>query len=95
MRSRLHEPLGIVELCASLGVSARTLRRAFLERFGLGPMTYYRRIRLNATRAALKGSPPHGVAEVARQFGFHHLGNFAADYRCLFGERPSVTRVSG
>lgn len=95
MRSRLHEPLGIVDLCGRLGVSARTLRRAFLERFGLGPMTYYRRIRLNATRTALKGGSPHGVAEVARRFGFHHLGNFAADYRRLFSERPSETRASG
>jgi len=28
---------------------------------------------------------------VGSSFGFHHLGNFAADYRRLFGVRPSET----
>ena len=31
------------------------------------------------------------IADAAREFGFHHLGNFAADYRRLFGMRPSKT----
>lgn len=55
MRASLHVPLGAVDLCAELGVSDRTLRLAFRERFGLGPMTYYRALRLNATRSAPKG----------------------------------------
>src|SRR5262249_3883437 len=94
MRASLRKPLGAVDLCAELGVSDRTLRLAFRERFGLGPMTYYRALRVNATRSALKAEPARGVAEVARGYGFHHLGNFAADYRRLFGERPSATRAS-
>lgn len=92
MRATLRRPLGAVDLCAEFGVSDRTLRLAFRERFGLGPMTYYRTLRLNATRAALKAEPSRGIAEIAREHGFHHLGNFAADYRRLFGERPSATR---
>ena len=94
MRASLHQPFGAVDLCAELGVSDRTLRLAFRERFGLGPMTYYRALRLNATRSTLKADPAREIANVASDYGFHHLGNFAADYRRLFGERPSATRAS-
>jgi len=44
---------------------------------------------LNAVRSRLKAS---AVAAAAREFGFHHLGNFAADYQRLFGETPSASR---
>ena len=94
MRARLVDPVGAIDLCRELGVSDRTLRFAFRERFGLGPMVYYKCLRLNAVRARLKKCPYAAVAEVANEFGFHHLGNFASDYRRLFGERPSQTERS-
>jgi AraC family ethanolamine operon transcriptional activator len=31
------------------------------------------------------------VHEIARRWGFWHIGEFAADYRRLFGELPSQT----
>ena len=31
------------------------------------------------------------VADVANEWGFWHMGGFAADYRKLFGELPSTT----
>lgn len=92
MRSRIGEPLGAIDLCAQLGVSDRTLRLAFRERFGLGPMAYFQAIRLNAVRAALQSATiGDGIAPIAQRHGFCHLGNFAAAYRRLFGERPSAT----
>ena len=91
LRSRLHEPIGVVDLCREVEASDRTLRLAFRERYGLGPMAYEKCLRLNAVRSQLKASPLLPIADVARQFGFHHLGNFAADYRRLFGELPSTT----
>lgn len=93
MRATLREPLGGLDLCELLGVSDRTLRLAFRDRFGLGPMAYYRALRLNAVRAALTTPDAPPVSAVARTFGFHHLGNFSADYRRLFGELPSRTRL--
>ncbi|MBL8816181.1 MAG: helix-turn-helix domain-containing protein [Planctomyces sp.] len=91
MRARLGDPIGAIDLCRELGVSDRTLRLAFRERFGLGPMVYYKSLRLNAVRAMLRTSPEASIADVARAIGFHHLGNFASDYRRQFGERPSQT----
>jgi AraC family ethanolamine operon transcriptional activator len=90
MRERLSIPLSAIDVCRELGVSDRTLRLAFSERYGLGPMAYCKRLRLNAVRSRLQGEPAT-VAQVAREYGFHHLGNFAADYRRLFGESPSTT----
>lgn len=91
LRARLAAPVGAVDLCRELGVSDRTLRLAFRERFGLGPMAYFKCLRLNAVRARLRGDAGETVAAAARAYGFHHLGNFAGDYRRLFGERPSDT----
>lgn len=91
MRSRLTDPVSAIDLCRELGVSDRTLRLAFLERYGVGPMTYYRFLRLNAVRYKLQTDQEIAIADAAREFGFHHLGNFAADYRRLFGMRPSKT----
>lgn len=91
MRARLGNPVGAIDLCRELAVGDRTLRLAFRERFGIGPMVFYRRLRLNAAREMLKESPQAAIADVAHEFGFYHLGNFASDYRRLFGERPSQT----
>ncbi|MCE9533307.1 MAG: helix-turn-helix domain-containing protein [Planctomycetes bacterium] len=91
MRARLADSFGAIDLCRELGVSDRTLRLAFRERYGLGPMAYYKFLRLNAARSRIKANPLITIADVAREYGFHHLGNFAADYRRLFGESPSET----
>jgi AraC family ethanolamine operon transcriptional activator len=93
MRARMTVPLGVIDLCRELGTSDRTLRLAFRERFGVGPMVYYRHIRLNAVRVHLRTRTETPVAGVARQFGFHHLGHFAAYYRRLFGSNPSASRI--
>lgn len=91
MRSHLADPVGAIDLCRQLGVSDRTLRLTFRERVGLGPMAYFKYLRLNAVRSRLRAAPAVAVADAAAAFGFHHAGNFAADYRRLFGERPSQT----
>jgi AraC-like DNA-binding protein len=46
-----------------------------------------------AVRRRLRNTknPKLTVAEVARSYGFGHLGHFARDYRNLFGEYPSDT----
>lgn len=95
MRSSLHQPLGVVDLCGRLGISDRTMRLAFLEQYGVGPMTFFRTLRLNAVRSALKANPLHSIMRTANDFGFHHLGHFSTGYRRLFGEVPSAIRRNG
>jgi AraC family ethanolamine operon transcriptional activator len=83
----------MAELCAIAGVSERTLEYAFHEEVGLAPARYLRRRRLNQVRRELQASDPDGlrVTDVAMRWGFWQLGRFAAEYRALFGERPSET----
>jgi len=93
MHDRLDRPLSALELCAELGVSDRMLRRAFQEAFGLGPLAYFRVMRLHAVRAALKSARggDESVVRLARHWGFNRLGSFAAEYQRQFGELPSET----
>ncbi len=83
------EDMTSVDLCAAAGVSQRTLEYAFKDCSGLSPKAYLRTVRLIRTRAALRNSEPGLlVADAANQWGFWHMGQFARDYRDLFGVRP-------
>ena len=76
------------------GVSERTLRSVFHAEFGVGPVTYLRRRRLDAVRADILALDPGAAtteADVAHRHGFAHAGRFAAEYRARFGETPSAT----
>lgn len=94
LRARLSDPVPMIDLCGAIGANDRTLRLAFQERFGVGPMTYFKLLRLNAVRSRLRKDPKVSIREAAEEFGFRHQGNFAADYRRTFGESPSETNRS-
>jgi AraC-like DNA-binding protein len=85
--------IGIGELARAAGVSERTLQYAFLERFGVSPNAYLRRLRLHYVRSELKRADPETtrVADVANNWGFWHMGQFAKDYQHIFGVLPSET----
>jgi AraC family ethanolamine operon transcriptional activator len=86
------EPPSIEEICHASGVSWRTLNYAFRERFDLTPKQYLRAVRLNGFRRELVSRGPEiAISEVAADWGFWHMGQFAADYRRQFSELPSET----
>ncbi len=89
-----NEPLQVIDLCKATGVSVRTLRYAFIEHFGISPKAYLVRCRLNKVRSVLRSANPSTtkICDIASQWGFWHMGQFAADYRNLFGELPSTTK---
>lgn len=90
--SNLDESIPISRICIEAGVSWRTLDRAFSEKFNIGPKKYYLRIRLNRVRSELVlNNTTESVSDVANRWGFWHLGQFAHDYYCMFGELPSDT----
>lgn len=86
-------PLHLAEICATIGVSERTLRLCCQEHLGMGPIQYLWLRRMNLAHAALVGAPPGTatVTDVATRFGFWELGRFSVAYRTLFGESPSQT----
>ena len=85
-----HEPVSVAHLCGTLQVSRSTLQYCFQDVLGMSPIVYLRALRLNGARRALQTGAT--VTDAALDWGFWHLGQFSADYRQMFGERPSQTR---
>ncbi len=87
------EPLYLSDICAAIGVSARTVEYCCREYYGMGPSRYLRLRRMNLARRALIDADPNkmNVTDVAMRFGFWELGRFASAYRALFAETPSAT----
>jgi AraC-like DNA-binding protein len=103
---RRAEELALVEfggifrisaLCRALGVSDRTLRKAFNKAYGEPPSRHLRLLRLSLARGALLSTRGKAVTvtEVATGFGFAELGRFSVEYRKVFGESPSTTLFRG
>jgi AraC-like DNA-binding protein len=96
IEDHLDQPITIRGLCEEVDVGWTTLVQVFREHFGVTPKAYLRTIRLNRARRDLLDAAPEGpIADVANRWGFWHLGQFAADYRRLFGELPSDTKGRG
>jgi len=89
-----NDPHTIRDLCRVANVSERTLQYAFRERFGMPPKSFSLVLRLNGVHRELKNTETMSttITDLATQWGFWHMGQFAADYRQLFGELPSATR---
>lgn len=86
-----ENPMTVQRLCKYTGVSKRTLEYAFDEQIGVSPKQFINSIRLNAVRKQLRSGTVHKVVDAANAWGFWHMGQFARDYRKLFGELPSAT----
>lgn len=88
-----QRPLGVMEICASLGISEWTLRALCHDCLGMSPHRFLllRRLHL-ARRALLAGAPGEArVTGIAMALGFTELGRFAVVYREVFGKSPSAT----
>jgi AraC family transcriptional regulator, ethanolamine operon transcriptional activator len=86
-----ERPLSVLDLCQELRVSRRTLQKSFLQVTGQTPSAFLRSIRLCGVRRLLRHAPAMTIGDAAARWGFFHLGNFAGDYRRMFGELPSQT----
>jgi transcriptional regulator GlxA family with amidase domain len=89
----VYEPIHVSALCHTIGVSERTLRKAFHRVHGVPPCRRLRMLRLaNARRALLSADGTLAkVTEIAMSFGFAELGRFSVEYKKAFGESPSQT----
>jgi AraC family ethanolamine operon transcriptional activator len=88
-----NDPVTISDLKAYSGVCWRTLDRAFMDRFGIGPKQYIMAVRLSAARRELQSAAQRQkVTDIATEWGFTHMGRFSSNYKRMFGELPSATR---
>lgn len=93
LQAHIAKPIFLDELAAALAVSPRKLHQVFVSACGLSPQVYLKRRRLMLVHRALCSGAHDArlVKSVALSHGFWHLGNFAREYRELFGEKPSST----
>ncbi len=91
-----HRAIRVSELSKIAEISERSLYRLFHERFGITPKAYLNKLRLNGARLELIQSSIKDIKimHIANNWGFWHMGQFAADYKDLFGELPSETLES-
>lgn len=93
LQSEPLDKIFVEDLAIAANVSGRTLRKIFIEYFGVSPLRYLTIYKMHAARKVLQDSNPNKstVSNIASQFGFRHFGRFASSYRDLFGELPLDT----
>ncbi len=87
------KPVGVADLEAATGVSARTLYYGFKQYRSATPLKYLKRVRLMRARRHLLEAQMRGgrVGQIAANVGYENKSQFARDYRAYFGESPTAT----
>lgn len=92
LAERPTQPISNDDVVHEIGLSERTLNKAFCTIRGLSMHRYLRLRRLWSVRRQLLTSGMHvQIGRIARAHGFSHMGEFAAAYKSAFGETPSET----
>lgn len=93
LHAHAHEPITVTMLAGTVGLSVRAVQQAFQRTLEISPMAYLQQIRLERVRDALLTATPGTIAvgDIARAWGFTHMGRFAGTYAHHFGEYPSDT----
>jgi AraC-like DNA-binding protein len=77
----------VEEVAARLGVTARHLRRVFVESVGVGPKDFIRNVRL---QRAVRSAGAADWGRVAADAGYYDQAHLIADFRDLVGLTPSA-----
>lgn len=91
------DSISLHQFCSTNDINARTLQRAFIEKYGVSPNSYVKALHLNSVYKKLSNNDTDKttrIADVASSNGFWHMSQFAADYKRQFGELPSATLMA-
>lgn len=92
MHANTQRSITVADIAREAGTSVRALQASFQHFKDTTPLNYLRTIRLEGVRKALADDANSlSVADIARSWGFSHMGRFAAVYFQAFGETPSET----
>jgi transcriptional regulator GlxA family with amidase domain len=80
VRAHYREKLSVGEMANVGGISVSSQERLFKKTFGLTPLMYLRRTRLNAACKTLRQTRV-GLAEIAVQCGFNDQTNMTRAFR--------------
>ncbi|TCC54877.1 AraC family transcriptional regulator [Kribbella pittospori] len=91
------EPIGVNDIAAAVGTSARALQYAFRRHLECTPFEYLRQVRLERAHRDLQTTDPASgvtVATIAYRWGFS-LPRFTASYHAAYGRSPGRTLQEG
>lgn len=91
LEGHLGDPLTLADLCRVCNVSARTLQTSFQMVLNRTPVQAVQELRLSRLRELLLQR--HDVASACELVGLAASGRMAANYKRMFGELPSQTRL--
>lgn len=93
LHAHAQEPMTVADVAAAAGSSVRSLQESFRRNLDRSPMSYLKSVRLEEAHAELLAGElgTVSVAEIARTWGFNHMGRFSAEYARHFGEYPHQT----
>jgi transcriptional regulator GlxA family with amidase domain len=82
----------IEDLARALGVTRRSLERAFAKDLGVSPKLFARIVRLNAVLSTLGGAAKARAVDVALEAGYFDQAHLARDFREVAGRRSTRRR---
>ncbi|NHT77813.1 helix-turn-helix transcriptional regulator [Rhizobiaceae bacterium CRRU44] len=88
--ANLQRKITLAEIAVAAGIGVRSLQASFRKELGKTPIQWITERRLAGVHKELI-DPPHieaSIAEVARRWGFTHLGDFSRKYRERYGDTP-------
>jgi len=93
IHAHAHKKITLQDLVAYVGCSYRTLQSAFNKTYSMSPMAYLHVIRLEHVHEALleANGGTSNVSDIARKWGFMHMGRLAKSYSERYGVLPSDT----
>jgi AraC-like DNA-binding protein len=95
-RIRSQRGRGRVEaLARAVGMSRRSLERAFQRELGVSPKQYIRIVRLNAALAGLKESERGRLVDVAVDAGYFDESHLSREFKSLTGRMASSREADG
>lgn len=94
MDSHLSDPIDIVALSRSLGVSKTTLYNAFIEVMNIPPIKFFTIYKMKMASQMLKKSM--SMKKIAEKLGYSSVPHLSKTFKSVFGCAPSVwkSRIS-
>jgi AraC family transcriptional regulator, glycine betaine-responsive activator len=84
MEDNIATPVPVAELAGQVGISTRHLERQFLRTFGVTPLRFYLKLRLERARDLI-GQTDMSLDDIAAMTGFSCLPTFLRHHRKEFG----------
>jgi AraC-like DNA-binding protein len=83
------------DIASEIGISEKTLERAFKKTFDKGVYTYLVEIRMEKARELLESNRPLTIQQVADLVGYDHQSSFSTRFKKHFGVTPSNWEQNG